>query len=452
MRVLRGRVGHLTTEEQDADTRYRDVLARLQARGRFGIRLGLGRTRALLRRLGDPHLGLRGALIGGTNGKGSTQALVAAALREAGYRVGQTPKPHLVSYRERIVIDGEPISPADFADLVEEVLAHAEAVAPRHGPPTEFEVLTAAAFTWFRRAGVEVAVVEVGLGGRLDATNVWQGGVSAITNVALDHMEHLGDTVELIAREKAQIIKRGDHAAVTGASGPALSVIKRRASRVHVPLQVVEPLAVTGMDRQAVHVVGPDGAPMRIGLLGRHQAANAAVALGILEALAGAGIATVARDRLEAAFAATRWPGRLEIISRPGRPSMVLDGAHNPHGMAALAAALSELLPQISSGSPTLLVGVLANHWQDGMLDPLISVAPGAALIATRVPDTAGSLEPRKLASAWGAGAADIADPARALDSALQRASKAGGPLVVCGSLYLVGYVRAQLEAAGAID
>ena len=232
----------------ESDPRYQKALERLAARGRFGIRLGLGRTRALLRRLGDPHLQIRGALIGGTNGKGSTQALVAAALREGGYRVGQTPKPHLVSYRERILVDGEMISAADFADLVEDVLAHADAITARYGPPTEFEVLTAAAFAWFARVGVEVGVIEVGLGGRLDATNVWQGGVSAITNVALDHMEYLGNTIEAIAREKAPIIKRGDHAAVTGAQPPALAVIKRRAARVGVPLRVVEPLPVLGMD------------------------------------------------------------------------------------------------------------------------------------------------------------------------------------------------------------
>ncbi|MEX2546797.1 MAG: Mur ligase family protein, partial [Chloroflexota bacterium] len=410
MRVLRGRAGHLTINEQDADPRYRDVLGRLQARGRFGIRLGLGRTRVLLRRLGDPHKGLRGALIGGTNGKGSTQALVAAALREAGYRVGQTPKPHLVTYRERIVIDGEPISPSDFADVVDEVLTHAEAVAAREGPPTEFEVLTAAAFCWFQRSGVDVAVVEVGLGGRLDATNVWQGGVSAITNVALDHMEYLGETVEKIALEKAQIIKRRDVQAVTAATEPALAVIRRRATRVAVPLDVVEPLTVTALDRAALHVLASDGTPMRIGLLGRHQAQNSAVALGILDGLEKAGIATVTQSQRVSAFASARWPGRLELISRPGEPDVLLDGAHNPHGMAALAVALGELLPQTTASSPTVLMGVLANHWQEGMLDPLIDAIPKAALIATRVPDSTGSLEPAKLAAAWGAGAAIIAD------------------------------------------
>ena len=218
----------------------REAVAALQARGRFGVRLGLGRTRALLAELGDPHLGMRGALIAGTNGKGSVQALVSAALLEAGLRVGQTPKPHLVSYRERIVVGGLPISAEDFGPLIQKVLAAADSLPGQLGPPTEFEVVTAAAFTWFARAGVDVAVVEVGLGGRLDATNAWDGGVAAITNVDLDHMEWLGPTVPSIAREKAAIIKRGD-LAVTGADGdgagrdPGRGTARRGAPRDHGP-------------------------------------------------------------------------------------------------------------------------------------------------------------------------------------------------------------------------
>ena len=437
--------------QEDADPRYRDVLARLQERGRFGIRLGLGRTRALLKRLGDPHVGIPGVLIGGTNGKGSTQALVGSVLSAAGYRVGQTPKPHLVSYRERIVVDGQLISPTEFADLVQEVLVQADRVAGRYGAPTEFEVLTAAAFTWFRRAGVELAVVEVGLGGRLDATNVWQGGVSAITNVALDHMEYLGDTVEAIAREKAQIVKRGDSAAVTGATEPALAVIRRRASRVAVPLRAVRPLEVEEVQRSGTRVGAPDGGSLRIGLLGRHQAANAAVALAILEELGRAGIATATDEQIATGFAEARWPGRMELLSPLGRPDILLDGAHNPAGVAALAASLADLLPHLSDGPPTVLIGVLANHWQEGMLEPLADALPRAALFATRVPGSTASLEPPRVALAWGAGATPIADTDRALDAALERSATSGGTLIVCGSLYLVGYVRARLMADGAI-
>lgn len=429
----------------EADPRYQAVLARLSARGRFGIRLGLGRTRALLGRLGDPHLGLPGVLIGGTNGKGSTQALVASVLREGGIRVGQTPKPHLVSYRERIVVDDRPIAVEDFTNLVTAVLEQADFVARKHGPPTEFEVLTAAAFLWFSRVGIEVGVIEVGLGGRLDATNVWQGGVSAITNVALDHMEHLGNTVEAIAREKAAIIKRGDFAAVTGANEPALSVIRGRGRRVGVPLDVREPLEVVGMDLAGTRVTTASGHELKVGLLGRHQAANASVALGIIGALERANIAYAPPHELERGFATARWPGRLEFIRAPGHPPVLLDGAHNPHGVAALAQALIDLRTHLGDAPPTLLMGVLANHWQVGMLDPLKLAVPGATFVATMVPDAPNSMPPADLAAAWGQHATAIEDTDSAFDAA---ASKAGGTLVVCGSLYLVGYLRAKLVGA----
>jgi dihydrofolate synthase/folylpolyglutamate synthase len=423
---------------------YRQAVAQLNARGRFGIRLGLGRTRALLRRFDNPERQLRGVLIGGTNGKGSVQALVAAGLREGGYRVGQTPKPHLSEYRERIVVDGEPIAAADFAAIVGEVLAEAEHVERRLGPPTEFEALTCAAFVWFARAGVDVAVVEVGLGGRLDATNVWQGGVSAITNVALDHTEHLGPTVTAIAREKAQIIKRGDVAALTGADGAALAVIRRRAARVNVPLRVADPLPVLSVDRGGIVVSAPAG-PLRVGLLGRHQAANAAMALTILDSLAEGGIATVPSVAVGRAFAQARWPGRLELFQlEQGGPDVILDGAHNPHGAAALAVALDELRPQLSPGRPTLLIGVVREKDLAGMLAPLraSNTLADATIIATRVPDPTRSNEASTVAAAWGPAARAIDDPEEALAVASEQARANGGPLVICGSLYLVGHLR----------
>jgi dihydrofolate synthase/folylpolyglutamate synthase len=176
-------------------TEYHEALAALAARGRFGIHLGLGRTRALLAALGDPQRSIRGALVGGTNGKGSVLALAGSALRAAGLRVGQTPKPHLISYRERVEIDGHPISVKDFTRHVDAVLSISDRVARRHGEPTEFELLTAVVFRHFAEAGIDIALVEVGLGGRLDATHAWDGGVAAVTNVALDHMDRLGPTI-----------------------------------------------------------------------------------------------------------------------------------------------------------------------------------------------------------------------------------------------------------------
>ena len=369
--------------------------------------------------MGSPHEGLPGALIGGTNGKGSTQAMVAAVLRHGGFRVGQTPKPHLVSYRERIVVDGAQIPIDDFCDLIDEVLAQATAVEQRHGAPTEFEVITAAAFTYFRIAKVDLAVVEVGMGGRLDATNVWSGGVSAITNVGLDHVEYLGPTVDAIAREKAAIIKRGDVRAVTGAAEPALSVIRRRARRMAVPL---------------VETAAPPE-PLRLGLHGAHQQSNAAVALAVLDGLDDLGFATTPDARAEG-LAAAEWPGRLERIRAHG-VDVLLDGAHNPDGMRALGAALN--------GRVTLMIAILENHWQDGMLDPLKAAVPDAEVIATNVPDAPNSLPPAQIERAWGRAVRQAMDTDEALERALATARDAGATLVVCGSLYLVGHVRAQL-------
>ena len=438
------------------DRSYPAALAALEARGRFGIRLGLGRIRAILRELGDPQLAVRGALVAGTNGKGSVLALVAAALREAGYRVGETPKPHLVTYRERLQVDGRPVDPATFARLVSEVLPIADRIAPRLGPATEFELLTAVVFRWFAEAGLDLAVVEVGLGGRLDATHAWDGGVAVVTNVDLDHMDRLGSTIPAIAREKAAIIERGDRA-VTGATGEALDVVRRRARRLEVPLVVAPPAPLIGWDRDAVVVELPRLGETRIGLRGRHQAANAAVADATLDALAAAGIATVSPDARRRGYASARWPGRLELLSVPtpdGALEVLLDGAHNPAGAAALATALDDLRPFLAGGrdarpSPlTLLVAVMADKDVDGIVAALSrAVALDRARIICTRPAGGRALPASALANRWSAIAPGttvtaVDDVDEALDRAL---TAAPGPIVVAGSLYLVGAVRARL-------
>jgi dihydrofolate synthase/folylpolyglutamate synthase len=435
--------------DEPATQRYEAAVERLQERGRFGIRLGLERTHALLRELGNPEQGLSGVLIGGTNGKGSVQAMVGAVLREQGLLVGQMPKPHLSQYRERIVVGGQPLGESEFADTVEVALAAASAIEPDHGPPTEFEVLTAAAFHAFAAAGIDVLVAEVGMGGRLDATNAWQGGVSAITNVALDHMEHLGPTVQAIAHEKAAIIKPGDVRAVTGADGDALPVIRRRAGRVSVPLDVVQPLEVVAMDRAGLTLRAPGLDDLQVGLLGRHQAANAAVALAVLDALAQTGLRSPDDAAVRRGMAGVRWPGRLELLTLPDGTDVLLDGAHNPHGAAALATALDELRPDLSPGRPVLLLGMLA----DKDVTALIGALRGARLldeahvVATTVPDAPRALPAPQLADAWGHGAEAVADATHALERAREHAQSAGGPLIVCGSLYLVGHVRTIILA-----
>ena len=304
--------------------------------------------------------------------------------------------------------------------VIQQVLAAADRIPQRLGPPTEFELVTAAAFTWFATAAIRTAVVEVGLGGRLDATNVWDGGVATITNVDWDHMEYLGNTLPGIAREKAAIIKRGDRA-VTAATGEPLAVIRRRSQRLGVPLEAVPPLAVISMDRAGIVVAHPDLGPLQVGLIGRHQAANAAVALGTIAALRASGVADVPVAAVRAGLAGARWPGRLELLAidregragpastsapRPGTTDVLLDGAHNAAGMAALVDALDELAAGLSPGRATLLLGILRDKQVATMVAALgRSVAlRGASIVATQVPGTPRSLAAADLARACEAG------------------------------------------------
>ena len=368
-------------------------------------------------------------------------------------RVGETPKPHLVSYRERLQVDGRPIDPDEFVALVAGALPLADRVAARHGDPTEFELLTALAFRWFADQGVDLAVVEVGLGGRLDATHAWDGGVAVVTNVALDHTDRLGTTIPEIAREKAAIIERGD-VAVTGADGEGLAVIRRRARRVGAPLRVVAPAPILGWDRDGLTIELPRLGPTRIGLRGRHQAHNAAIADATLDALAEAGIASVDDDARRRGYANARWPGRLELLEVPGRGrstasrEVLLDGAHNPAGAAALATALDDLRPHLAPGRATLLMAMMADKDVTASVAALARAAAlrGARVMATQVEGPRAMPAP-ELAAIWraaGHGVDVVAEPSveRALEAALGNGS---GPVVVAGSLYLVGEVRGRL-------
>ena len=441
---------------RDART-YAQALEAIEARGRYGIRLGLGRVRALLRGMGDPQLTVRGALVAGTNGKGSVIALAGSALRAAGYRVGETPKPHLVSYRERIVVDGRPIAAADFARLVDAALPVADRIARRLGPPTEFELLTAVMFRHFAEVDLDVALVEVGLGGRLDATNVWDGGVAVLTNVGLDHTDRLGPTIAHIAREKAAIVKRGD-LAVTGADGEALAILRRRCARLGVPLAVARPVPILGWSRDAIEVELPRLGQVDVGLRGRHQASNVAVADGLLDALELAGIVTVPPEARRRGYAAARWPGRLELVTTrvPGSGEVrevLLDGAHNPDGARALAQALDDLRPYLAGGGttpvpPTVVWASMSDKDVDGVVAAAGAARSmaGATIVCTAM-DLPRAMPAEDLATAWravlpGADVRTVPSPEEALDLAL---GTGRGPVVVAGSLYLVGAIRTRL-------
>lgn len=426
---------------------YDQALAAIAERGRFGVHLGLGRVRALLHELGDPQAGIRGALIAGTNGKGSVLALAGSALRAAGQRVGETPKPHLVSYRERLIVDGLPVPADTFARLVGEVLVAVGRLPDRLGEPTEFELLTAVIFRWFAEQALDVALVEVGLGGRLDATHAWDGGVAVVTNVDLDHQDRLGSTITLIARQKAAIIERGD-VAVTGASGDALAVIRRRARRLGVPLTEVAPARLLGWDRDGIEVELPRLGRTRVGLRGRHQAANVAVADALLDALEAAGIARADADARRRGYASVVWPGRLELLDVGGH-EILLDGAHNPAGAVALASALDDLRPFLAPGPVTLLTASMADKDVRGVISALaVSSALRDATVLCAAVDLPRALPAAELAELWRAGgpAPGRVSAVPSVEDGLRRAlESATGPIVVAGSLYLVGAVRGRL-------
>jgi dihydrofolate synthase/folylpolyglutamate synthase len=410
---------------------YPESVAYLTSLGRFGIKLGLERTEALLHALGDPHHLFQGVHVGGTNGKGSVCAMVAAVLQRQGFRVGLMPKPHLVSYTERIQVDQRPIAELDFAALITEIQPVIQRVTESHGPPTEFEILTSAALYYLARADIDLLVCEVGLGGRLDSTNVLDLGVIVITNVALDHMQHLGSTLEAIAGEKAGILKP-DSIAVTGAQSPALEVIEARARQEGVPLlRLGQEITVTGEERGWTGIVATVATPadtypdLRVPLLGLYQADNLALAVGAL------------RDGL----ARARWPGRLEVVAR--RPTVLVDGAHNP-------AALARVLPTVQrlrDDHPLVVVfGAMADKDLPSMLAELRRADVPVIFSGINWHRAA---EPGKLAELYGRPAAIAPGAALALAQARQLAG-GDGIVLVCGSLYLVGEVIQLVAPAAA--
>lgn len=376
-----------------------------------------------------------------------------AVLTDAGLRVGTMPKPHLVSYRERIAIDGVPLSPERFAAAIARVLPAVDRVAVDIGPPTEFEALTAAAYAELAGAGLDLAIVEVGMGGRLDATNSADLGVAAITNVQHDHEAHLGGTLALIGGEKAHIVKRGN-LAVTGASGRGLRPITDRCAALDVPLRRAgprQPYAATLRDLDwsgtLVDARRPDGelVALRLGLIGAHQAGNAAVTLALLDALRDDGerrgrSLRIDETGLRRGLAAARWPGRMELIEHHRFGRVLLDGAHNPAGARALATSLALL----GARRMPLVFGAMRGKDVAAVLRALAPLDPRPIFTAVDDPHAHAAEE---LLRAWrriGRGGAAMDDPEAALERAVEL-RRGDGPVVVAGSLYLVGALRGVL-------
>lgn len=425
---------------------YAEATAFLFSLRRFGWRPGLATVERLLALTGDPHGGIPSIHIGGTNGKGSTAAMVDAILRAAGHRMGLYTSPHLLSFTERIRVDGERIGEAEIVALTERLktlcaLHFAPETTQRPGGrlphPTFFELTTAMAFLHFRRRAVDAATIEVGLGGRLDATNVIRPLVTVITNIALEHQEYLGRTVAAIAGEKAGIVKPGTPV-VTAARDEALEVIRRAAADRGAPLVSVPEeyrwfVREAGLTGQRFDLEGPrqryEG--LCIPLAGRHQIENAVLAVAAIEAARERGLGS---DELSIrrGLATAAWPGRLQIVQE--QPRILLDGAHNPAGARALAAFLAE--HRAALGRLILVFGVLKDKDWATMLGLLAPLAD--EIILTHPPTERGAdpVEMSPVARRY-ARATVAADPGAALAQA-RAAALPGDTILVAGSLYTV--------------
>ncbi|HEY8448109.1 MAG TPA: Mur ligase family protein [Thermomicrobiales bacterium] len=389
------------------------------------------RLRAFLAERGEPHRRFPVVHVGGTSGKGSTATAIAAILTAAGYRTGLHLSPYLQVATEKLQIDGRLISGDCFADLVDEVLSAADAWHERTGERLTYgEIWFALVATYFAAERVDLAVIEVGAGGRFDLTNILQPAVSVITTVGFDHTETLGPTIGEIAWHKAGIIKPGAPVVTAETDPDALAPILAEAR-------------LTGS--KVIHVA-PDGAPGLPALAGPFQQVNAATAIAAIRALERNGW-KIGEDAIAAGLAAARLPGRLETVQLA--PRVVLDGAHNPQKAAALAAAIPPAVPRPPGGRLILVLGLLESKDQDGVVQALLPCAD--ALVLTRPQVLAKpSLDPRVLAdAARRAGfSGEIVvrdDPGEAIAAALLQAdAMRGDAVLVTGSLYLVGNVRSR--------
>jgi len=411
----------------------------------------LSRMRALCARLGDPQASFRSMLVAGTNGKGSICAMSYEILRAAGLRAGLYTSPHLEDLRERLRVSAgsnggsDWIAPEPFAALIERMQPAIESfTGSAEGPLTYFEVLTAAAFLHFADRQVSIAVLEVGLGGRLDATNVVEPAVSVIGPIGLDHTEVLGRDLVSIAKEKAAVMRPGRPVISAPQAPEVAGLLRESAAAQGAPLAEcgrqlgVDVLAHEPASGLRVSVRGTRGRyePLRVPLVGRHQADNALMAIAAVEALAGEGAPYRA---VEAGISATRWPGRLELVHE--RPLVVLDGAHNPSAARTLAQTLQELWPDRPKH---LLLGMSRDKAVQEVGELLIPLASSVTCTKSRHPRAGDPHELAEQVRRFGVRTAVMPD-ARDACTYLLNTVNPEEMIVVTGSLFLVGELRAAL-------
>ncbi|MBM4236679.1 MAG: bifunctional folylpolyglutamate synthase/dihydrofolate synthase [Firmicutes bacterium] len=438
---------------------YNKALEWIHGLGRFGIKPGLERVTAMLELLGNPHHGIRFVHVAGTNGKGSTAAMLASILRAAGYTVGLYTSPYLLSFTNRMSVNNTDIEHGELVRLVDRIKPIVEQLQndPELGHPTEFEVVTVLALAFFAASGVDLVVMEVGLGGRLDATNIVTPLISIITNISLEHTDVLGNTIEEIAFEKAGIIKQGKPLITAAEDQRALCVFIKRCQdldclyyRVYPPREATEqpidqrPVSIIKQiteDGQFFnyHGFNQEHCDLFIALRGKYQLLNAATALAAVELLENYGF-TVSRAAILKGLAETSWPGRLELLQK--EPLVILDGAHNPAAMEKLAEAVPLYFKYKRL---VLVIGMLADKDTAAMLKFILPLSDLVVFTRPLLPRAADpqtiadfALNHFKLVKDYYV----IKDHQEALDKAFELAEPEDA-ILVTGSLYTVSDIRA---------
>jgi dihydrofolate synthase/folylpolyglutamate synthase len=418
----------------------------------LAIKLGLENVTRLLERLGRPHASFPSVQIAGTNGKGSTAAMLESITRAAGLRAGLYTSPHLVSVTERVRVGGREVARDVFARHATRVREAAEEVERESGAlPTFFEQVTGVALSAFAEAGVDLAILETGLGGRLDATTAAGARWVAVTPVALDHQEYLGSTLAEIAAEKAAIIRPGVRAAVVAPQEPeALAVILARCRECGVEPRVagdditVDEAGADGRLRVSIRTARAGYAGVRLALRGRHQLANAATAVALAESLADDGLA-VSRGHVVEGLETAEHAGRLELQTR-GTDRLLFDGAHNPAG----ARALRDYLDEFANGPVTLVFGAMRDKQLGEMGRALFPAARHLVLTEPKSPRAATVEELlRAVPVPPSSSTIALAPSSRDALAVARTHTEAGGLVCVSGSLYLVGEVKSILEEGG---
>lgn len=425
-------------EPLSPDPAYDQALSYLYGLQKFGMKFGLSKTENLLQAFGHPQDRYPLIHIAGTNGKGSVAAMTASIFSRAGYRVGLYTSPHLVDFRERFQINGRLIPPGLTLELIREVQ---ERTNPEE-PPTFFEFVTAMAFIYFAREKVDLAIIEVGLGGRLDATNVIRPRVTAITTLGLEHQEYLGSTLRQITWEKGGIIKPGTPL-VTGVTQPAAREVIRRLCR-----EQGAPLYVAGRDFHTRRIAGgrfhytgfgKEFKGLRNTLLGPHQVKNAGLALSLIH-LWPLGDKAISEDHIREGLIQVHWPGRLEILHE--KPRIILDGAHNPAAMKVLAGSLSEVRP---AKRVLLVIGIMQDKDIPAILAPIVPLADRVFLTRAEYNRSADPERLRSLLVRDRGKCSVISALPQAIDQALIEAAEED-LILITGSLFVVGEARAYLE------